>query len=96
MAEMSQRLKNQIRSSCTNMNPATITALGQAVSSGTIDWFVDEFSWAMDNKAITVAGWNDLTGRAFHDSDRPLVEKDAQDVWTAVAPNVPFPGIRWS
>jgi hypothetical protein len=93
---MSPRLKNQIHASCANMNTATIAALGATVANGGLDWFVSEFSAAMQNKAITVAGWNSLTGRTFADSERQLVEKDVQDVWAAVAPNQVFPGIRWS
>jgi len=96
VAEMSQQLKDQIRASCTNMNTATIAALAATIRSGGLDWFVDEFKKAMRNKAITVAGWNQLTSQNIADTDRTLVEKDAKYVWTEVAPNEPFPGIRWT
>lgn len=95
MAQMSQRLVNQLSTSCKKMDQGTIDALGSSVRSGQLPWFVAEFTAALDG-LITVAEWSKITQLDLADTDKPLVEKHARMVWTAVEPNEPFPGMRWS
>jgi hypothetical protein len=95
MAQMSQRLINQLSTSCKRMDSGTIESLGASVRSGQLPWFVGEFRAALDG-AITVVLWRQITQLDIADGDRPLVEKHVRTVWTAVVPNEPFPGMHWS
>lgn len=95
MSPISQRLFNQLSISCRNMDDGTIEALSAAVRSGQLPWFVGEFRTALDG-AITIPLWRQVTALDIANDDRPLVEKHVRQVWTAVEPNEPFPGMRWS
>ncbi len=95
MAAMSQRLIAQLSTSCKKMDSGTINQLGDSVQSGQLPWFVGEFRAALDG-GFTIEGWRAITQLDIADGDKPLVEKHARTVWTSVAPNEPFPGMRWS
>jgi hypothetical protein len=95
VAAMSQRLTAQLSTSCKKMDPGTISALGASVRDGNPPWFIGDFRAALDG-GFTIEGWSSITQLYIAAGDRQTVEMHARTVWTACAPNEPFPGMRWS
>jgi hypothetical protein len=95
VAAMSPQLIAQLSTSCKKMDSGTIGQLGAAVQSGQLPWFVRDFRSALDG-GFTIEGWRAITQLDIADGDKTKVEQQARTVWTAVAPNEPFPGMRWS
>mgnify|MGYP001213163221 CR=1 FL=1 len=89
---VSERLQETLTDYLLEGDPVGIEDLGRVVRRGDKPWFVTEFEAALQAGAFTPQWWGTtLYHDEWTDEDADELDRDLRLVWTAIAPDRPYP-----
>ena len=91
-AEISDRMRDTLRSYADEGDPQGIEDLGNVVVRGNKPWFVEEFEADLKAGLFTLEFWgNWLYNDDWTPEEDDWLQRDLRGIWAAVAPGRPYP-----
>jgi hypothetical protein len=88
---VSERMQRALEAYCDGMDDSGLRSLGNDVRRGGLAWFPDEFGAAISAGEFTPRRWEYFTNVALDDDDDAALDRYLRLVWSATAPDRPYP-----